>query len=65
MDAVMYCVSALEKFEKMPLEEVQQIGFEIGRLGTRGLHVNSSEGKYTLNNWVAISRDFNWYATNM
>jgi tetratricopeptide (TPR) repeat protein len=50
IDAVMYCVSALEKFEKLSLEQVRQIGFEIALLGTRGLDTNSPEAKYTLKN---------------
>jgi len=48
MDAVMYLVAALEKFEKLPPEQVRQIGFEIALLGTRGLDVNSPEPRYTL-----------------
>ena len=48
MDAVMYCLSALEKFEKLSPEQVKQIGFEIAMLGTRGLDVNSPEAKYSL-----------------
>jgi hypothetical protein len=48
MDAVMYCLGALEKFEKMPLEQVRQIGFEIALLGTRGIDVNNPESHYTL-----------------
>jgi len=48
MDAVMYLVSALETFEKLPPEQVRQIGFEIALLGTRGLDVNSPEPRYTL-----------------
>lgn len=48
MDAVMYCLSALRHFDKLPLEKVRQIGFEIALLGTRGLDVNSADQKYTL-----------------
>ncbi len=48
MDAVMYCLTALEKFEKLPPEQVKQIGFEIAMLGTHGLDVNSPEAKYSL-----------------
>lgn len=48
MDAVMYCLGAMEKFESKPIDEVQKIGFEIAILGTRGIDVNSSEQKYTL-----------------
>ena len=50
MDAVMYCLAALEKFEKLSSAEIQQIGFEIALLGTRGLDVNSVDAKYTLKN---------------
>jgi len=50
MDAVMYCVSALEKFEKLSLEQVRQIGFEIALLATRGLDTNNPAAKYTLKN---------------
>jgi hypothetical protein len=48
MDAVMYCLGALEKFEAMSLEEVQKIGFEIAILGTRGIDVNDPTPKYKL-----------------
>ena len=48
MDAVMYCLSALKYLDKLSLEQVQKIGFEIAMLGTRGLDVNNSEQKYTL-----------------
>ena len=48
MDAVMYLLGALEKFENLSPEQVRQIGFEIAMLGTRGLDVNSPETKYSL-----------------
>jgi len=47
-DAVMYCLSALRKFEKMSNEEVQKIGFEIAMLGQRGLDPNDSSPRYRL-----------------
>jgi Flp pilus assembly protein TadD len=47
-DAVMYCLGALRKFDKMPLEEVKRIGFEIAVLGQRGLDTNNPDQKYTL-----------------
>ncbi len=50
MDAVMYCLGALEKFESMSADEVQRIGFEIAMLGTRGIDVNNPESSYTLKN---------------
>jgi len=48
MDAVMYCLSALQMFEKLAPEVVRNIGLEIAILGTRGLDVNSAEQQYTL-----------------
>jgi len=48
MDAVMYCLGALERFEKMTPEEVQRIGFEIAMLGKSGLDVNNSAPNYRL-----------------
>jgi len=48
MDAVMYCLAALQKFESMSMAEVQQIGFEIAMLGTKGLDTNDSTPKYQL-----------------
>jgi hypothetical protein len=48
MDAVMYCVSAMEALEGKPLAEIQKIAFEIAVLGTRGLDVNDSTVKYRL-----------------
>jgi len=50
MDAVMYCVGALEMFESMSADEVQRIGFEIAMLGTRGIDVNNPEKRYALKN---------------
>jgi tetratricopeptide (TPR) repeat protein len=47
-DAVMYCLSALQKFTKLPPNEVQNIGFEIAILGVSGLEVNNPDRKYTL-----------------
>ena len=47
-DAVMYILSALQKFEKMKLEEVQKIGFEVALLGQKGLDTNDSTPKYRL-----------------
>ena len=50
MDAVMYCLGALEKFEKMAPETVRQIGFEIAMLGMNGISVNDPTPKYKLKN---------------
>ena len=48
MDAVMYCLAALEKFASMGRDQVQKIGFEIAMLGTRGIDVNNPDSRYTL-----------------
>ena len=47
-DAVMYCLGAIQKFEKMNPTEVQKIGFEIAMLGQRGLDTNDPTPKYRL-----------------
>lgn len=48
MDAVMYCVDALERFAQMTPGQVQEIGFEIAMLGTQGLDVNNPATQYAL-----------------
>jgi tetratricopeptide (TPR) repeat protein len=48
IDAVMYCLGALESFEGMPHQEVQKIGFEIAILGQSGLDTTDNMQKYTL-----------------
>ncbi len=48
LDAVMYCLGALERFDAMPRQEVQKIGFEIAILGQSGLDTNDIAQKYTL-----------------
>jgi tetratricopeptide (TPR) repeat protein len=48
MDAVMYCLGALERFDSMSMDQIQKIGFEIAMLGTRGIDVNNPESRYTL-----------------
>ena len=49
-DAVMYCLGALQKFEKMKHEEVQKIGFEIGMMAQKGLDTNDATPKHRLKN---------------
>ena len=44
----MYCLGAIQKFDKMSQSEVQKIGFEIARLGQRGLDTNDPTQKYRL-----------------
>ena len=48
MDAVMYCLGALEKFSAMDNAKVQAVAFEIALLGQRGLDVNNPASRYTL-----------------
>jgi len=48
MDAVMYCLGALQTFAKLSKEEVRKITFEIALLGTKGLDVNDPAQKYRL-----------------
>ena len=48
MDAVMYCLGALEKYAKMTPDKVQQVGFEVAMLGMSGLDVNDPTPKYRL-----------------
>ena len=48
LDAVMYLIGAIKKFERMSREEVKKIGFEVATLGMRGLDVNDSTQKYQL-----------------
>ena len=47
-DAVMYCLGALERFQKLLPVDVQRIAFEIALLGQRGLDVNDPAQKYHL-----------------
>lgn len=54
-DAVMYCLAALQKFEKMSPAEIRKIGFEIATLGTKGINPNDASARYKLQ---AIPGDF-------
>lgn len=47
-DAVMYCLSALEKFDKMSPGEAQRIASEIAMLGRTGLDTNDPTQQYQL-----------------
>jgi tetratricopeptide (TPR) repeat protein len=46
--AVYYCLDALKRYEKMPVEKVKEIAFEIGMVGRNGLDYASPDKKYTL-----------------
>jgi Flp pilus assembly protein TadD len=47
-DVLMYLSGALEKFEGMTKDQIQQLGVEIAMLGQRGLDINNPEKKYPL-----------------
>jgi len=48
MDAVMYCLGALQKFEQMSQEQVRQTGVEIAMLGMNGINVTDPSITYHL-----------------
>jgi tetratricopeptide (TPR) repeat protein len=48
MDAVMYLLSALEKFSNMEIEDVKRVALEISLLGRHGFDTSSPEQKYAL-----------------
>lgn len=48
MDAVMYCLDALEKFDAAGMETVQAVTLEIALLGRQGLDTNDPTPKYRL-----------------
>lgn len=50
MDAVMYCLDALERFDDMGEAIMGQVVTEIALLGSSGLDVNDPERKYQLRN---------------
>jgi Flp pilus assembly protein TadD len=48
MDAVMYCLGALEKCQPMARSEVQKIAFEIAAVGKKGINPNNPDIKHRL-----------------
>jgi hypothetical protein len=48
MDAVMYCLGALKKFDLMTSEQVRNVGFEVAALGMNGINVNDPKSEYHL-----------------
>jgi hypothetical protein len=46
--AVYYCLDALKRYEKMPVDKVKEVAFEIGMVGRNGLDYASPDKKYTL-----------------
>ena len=47
-DAVMYCLDAIERFEKILRAEVRRIALEVATLGKKGLDVNGPAQQYRL-----------------
>jgi tetratricopeptide (TPR) repeat protein len=47
-DAVMYCLSALERFAQMSPDQVRQVALEIAMLGRTGIDINNPEHRYQL-----------------
>jgi len=48
MDVVMYCKTALQRFQELGPEKAKQITSEIALLGRQGLDINNPDKKYTL-----------------
>lgn len=48
LDAVQYCLSALEYFNTLSFTEIQAIAFEIAKVGEQGLDPSDPNPKYTL-----------------
>ncbi len=48
MDAVMYRLSALKKFDEIGQQKAMAVTTEIAMLGRGGLDINNPEKKYTL-----------------
>jgi len=49
IDAMLYCLGAIEYFKNYKIKDVQKISFEIALKGQSGLDVNNPNKKYNLN----------------
>ena len=49
LDAVFYCLAALQKYAKLSPEKVREIAFEIGMKGRLGLDLNNPQRTYRIN----------------
>jgi len=49
IDAMFYCLAALQFFKDKNPERVKKVAFEIGMKGRQGLDINNPDKKYTLN----------------
>jgi tetratricopeptide (TPR) repeat protein len=54
IDAMFYCIHALELFDKVGPSETKKIAFEIALKGQQGLDINDSSKTYTLNSLEGI-----------
>ena len=59
MEAVLYCLHALQLFSKMTEAEVKSVSFEIGMLGARGLDINNPASSYTLRSLPGVFSGLN------
>ena len=48
LDAMIYCLSALQFFKDKTPEQIRQVAFEIGMKGMHGLDVNNPDKRYAL-----------------
>ncbi|MFH1409440.1 MAG: tetratricopeptide repeat protein [Nanoarchaeota archaeon] len=48
LDAMFYCLAALQFFKDKTPEQIRQVAFEIGIKGRQGLDINNPDKKYTL-----------------
>lgn len=48
LDAVWYCLEAMEYFAGKPLDAVRRVTYEIALLGREGLDIHNPEGKYRI-----------------
>jgi tetratricopeptide (TPR) repeat protein len=49
MDAMFYCLAAIQFFTGKNSEEIRKVAFEISHKGTQGLDINNPDKKYTIN----------------
>jgi tetratricopeptide (TPR) repeat protein len=53
-DAMFYCISAINLFDKVGPAETKKISFEIAMKGQQGLEINDPSKKYTLNSLEGV-----------
>jgi hypothetical protein len=44
----MYCLDTLKRFEKIPVEKIKEIAFEVGLVGTAGIDYTKPDRRYSL-----------------